>query len=289
MKLPTEDNAVPDIARRFKKHFGFADIVFEKSKELISGTVNSPGELCLCLLPVLTRMMRLHYCSIKLASLGCALEGKLQARSMFENLVNVLALEHSENVALYARRWIAWDLANNLKQIRVFVRDNPNYNYLLKEREKLLKTTKEAINADSREMGLKKWHGNNERINKYVKERWGVFERKGPSMEDIRTLAGIVDAKIPRCNLQRTYDQFYPYASGVMHGSDVKSLVEAKKIAENKIVLKLAPSPVDILELVLTSSFFLGRTAASVSRVMKIGGDRYPDEMDRVLNLYSHV
>jgi len=283
MKLPTEDIAQKDIVRIYRQHFGFADAVFEKTRILFSGKVPPHSPIVLCLMPVLTRMMRLHYCCIKLASMGCALEGKLQGRAMFENLVNVLALEYSADQELYARRWIAWDLANHIKQVKIYVADNPNDAKLLVEKEEMLKETRNAIALESRSTAKLRWPTDVTRQNQYVKDRWKIFVDKGPSMRDLRENAGFADGKISRANLQRTYDQFYPYASGVMHGSDIKSLVETDKIAENKIVLKLAPSKKDIPELIVTSSFFLGRAAASVSRVVGLGGKNFSDEVNDIL------
>lgn len=283
MQLPTEDIAQKDIARIYKKHFDFADAVFDKTRTLFSGKVPPHSPIVLCLMPVLTRMMRLHYCCIKLASMGCALEGKLQGRAMFENLVNVLALEYSDNQELCARRWIAWDLANHLKQLRAYVSDHPETASLLTEKKEILKETKSAISLESGATARLQWPADVKRQAKYVKDRWKLFVTKGPSMRDLRENAGFVDKKIPGGNLQRTYDQFYTYASGVMHGSDIKTLVEADKIEEKKVILKLAPSKTDIPELIVTSSFFLGRAASSVSRVVKLGGSNFTADINNIL------
>lgn len=285
MKLPDEDIAIPNIASKFKSHFEFADIVFERSKELLTGKISNPNQKHLCLFPVLTRMMRLHYCSVKLASSGFALEGKLQVRAMFENFLNVLALEYASDRTQYARRWIAWDLANHMKQVSVYLKDKPELNEITGNRKEILNDIKKEIEAENRVEGERLWPSDQKRVAKYVKTRWNIFVSKGPSMQNLRDLAGALDKKIPeRSNFQRTYDQFYAYASGVAHGSDLESLIHSDKLEQNKIVLKMAPSTDDIDALVVTSSFFLGRVAASASRVLLIGSPNFSTTMQKILH-----
>ena len=83
--------------------------------------------------------------------------------------------------------------------------------------------------------------------------------------------------------MQRTYDQFYPYASGVAHGSDLESLVHSNNVEENKIVLKMAPSTDNIFALVVTSSSFLGRVSISVANVLKIGSPGFINTMQKII------
>lgn len=280
MKLPDEDIAVSDLAQKYKPYFDLGDRVFDDTRNIVDGKVKNINSLHMCLLPVLARMLRLHYSAYRLASVGRAEEAKLPVRAMFENLVNVLALEHNDNSLRYAQRWIGWDLSNHMKQVDKYLQTHPDRTPDFDKLKAIHKDTKDAVAAESRARGEEKWPGNNARITKYVEDRWDQFMGHGPSMENMRRLAAIVDGAMGGGgNLQRIYDQFYGYASGVVHGSDLQSLLDINEISQNRLVLRLAPSETDMEEIMITSSFMLGRTGLSISRVLNIGGQAYHDKM----------
>ena len=282
MKLPDEDIAVPDIAKAFAVQLDVADKLFEYVSAMMNGVrFASTQNIHSCVAPVLTRLLRLHYATVKLASVGLASEAKMPVRATFENVVNLYALELSPDREEYARRWIAWDLVNFMKQVEAEIRLHPHNEPLFAEHKRIAGTVEREIREEAAAEALARWPTDAARRETFVDGRWRVFKSHGPSMKDMRALSQEVDGKTnPKTNFSTSYDFIYPNASGVVHGSDLSSLVEQ---TATQIVVKLAPTP-DWIETVLNSSnIWLMMGAASAARVLKIGAEDAGTQMEAMV------
>jgi hypothetical protein len=270
VKLPDEDIATPEIARAFAVHFGAADRLFEYVKDLLGGTrLNLVERIHYCEAPVLTRLLRLHYTVSKLASVGLGSEAKMAVRSIFENVVNLYALEHSADREEYARRWIAWDLVNFMKQVDAEIRLHPHNEPLFAEIRGIAGGVEREIREESRILAETHWPAGSQKARNFIDKRWQAFRNRGPSMKNMRALAQEVDGKTGGAtHFAASYDFVYQNASGVVHGSEISRLIDQ---TPTQIVLKLAPTTDEIESVLMSSNVWLSMGAASVCRVLHIG------------------
>lgn len=282
MKLPDEDRAVPDIAHDYAAHFDAGDRLFLFVSELMRGVrFTRLQRIHMCVAPVLTRVLRLHYVVHKLARVGLASEAKMAVRAIFENVVNLHALEQSGDREEYARRWIAWDLISFMRQVEAEVRLHPHNEPLFADHRRIAVEVERGIREEAAAEAARRWPGNAARAEKFVDGRWKQFRGHGPSMKDMRTLAEGVDfSSDPKSNFLRSYDFFYPNASAVIHGSDLSSLIE---VAGTQVVLKLAPVPDEIETVLMTSNTWLMMGASSGARVLNIGPADAGAQMDAIV------
>jgi hypothetical protein len=271
MKLPDEEKAVSDIAKEFALQLSAAKRLFEYIYSVVNGaTAKNKESVNSCLLAVLVRMLRMHYAAVKLASLGIASEAKLQIRAMLEMCINIYALQQSPDPEEYARNWVAWDLHNYMKQVETELKLHPEKKPLFDEHFKLANPVKVKLDANARKEGSKRWPANPERIEKYIKCRWKDFLAHGPSMLDLRSLATRVDVgSAGEAKMVGIYDYIYPNSSGVIHGSELATMVSGLNATE--IVLKLAPSRDFINTIVVTSTCLLQTGASLICGLLKIG------------------
>lgn len=281
MKLPDEDIAAPDIARAFAPHFAAGDRLFDFVRGMVTGVrLVTTQRVHYCVAPVLTRLLRLHYTATKLSSVGLASEGKMAVRAIFENVVNLHALEHSPDREEFARRWIAWDLVNFMRQVEAEVRLHPGNEPLFAEHRRIAEDVEREIREEAREMATARWPTDADRRGKFENARWKAFKSRGPSMKNMRALAQDVDGRAGGTNFATSYDFVYPNASGVVHGSDLSSLIEQ---TGQQIVLKLAPTQDGIDTVLMSSNIWLMMGAASAGRVMGIGPADATAQMDAIV------
>lgn len=282
MKLPDEDLAVPDIARAFAVHFEAADRLFAFVTGMMAGVRFAQRQrIHMCVAPVLTRVLRLHYVVNKLAAVGLASEAKMAVRAIFENVVNLYALEQSADREEYARRWIAWDVVNFMRQVEAEIRLHPENAPLFEDHRRIADEVERGLRAEAAVDAERRWPRNAAKAATFIDGRWRQFRGHGPSMKDMRALAQEVDGRSqPRTNFYRSYDFFYPNASAVVHGSDLSSLIE---LAGTQIVLKLAPVPDEIETVLMTANTWLMMGASSTARVLGIGPADAGAQMDAIV------
>lgn len=271
MKLPDEEKAMSDIALEFAPQFSAAKQLFEYIRNSVDGgKANNTEVVNSCLSAVLVRLLRLHYAAVKLASLGIASEAKLQIRAMLELCINVAALKQSSNPEDYARKWVAWDLHNYMKQVKTELKYYPEKTSLFEEHFKLSEPVKAEMDAIARREGEGIWPGDSDRIERHVKGKWKSFLAHGPSMLDLKSLAVQVDSRCATSfGMVGVYDYVYPNSSGVIHGSDLASMIDGRD--PTGIVMKLAPSRDSIKTVVVTSTCLLQMGAPAICALLKIG------------------
>jgi len=283
MKLPDEDKAVPDIARAFKPLLDAADKLFEYVQVSAKGATPKGGvRLNNCLSSVLARLLRLHYSAVKLASVGVASEAKLPIRALFELVVNLYALEQAVDKEEYARRWIAWDLHNYMRQIETELKVHPELEPKFADHRKLAEAVKREMDDTAKREASASPGKNAAEVEKRVKGKWKEFMKHGPSMVDMRSLADSVDKKSGgKSNLLPIYDRVYPNSSGVIHGSDLASMIE---LSDGKqIVLKLAPTEDHIEVILVTSTVLLSMGSQVIFRILGIGPAKAEEEMNAIV------
>ena len=278
MKLPDEDKAVLDIAKEHEKQFSAASRLFDHIVSSLSGGKANGGEhLNRCLSALIIRLLRLHYAAVKLSSLGLASEAKIQIRAMLEICINLYALEQAPSPADYARKWLAWDLHNYLKQVKTELKHHPESQSLFDEHFRIAETVKTEMDAAALQAWQQEHTQKYPEAGDYVKARWKRFLSSGPSMLDLKSLAIAVDTGTGgKARMADTYDYVYPNSSGVAHGSDLASMISFHD--ETGIVLKLAPSLDSVTTVVVTSTCLLQTGAAIIFRQLKLGGDNFPTE-----------
>ncbi|MBI4376516.1 MAG: hypothetical protein HY549_08710 [Elusimicrobia bacterium] len=284
MKLPDEDKALPDIANEFAPQLKAGYELFAYLQKIATDAKTKAGQRqVMCLSSVLTRLLRLHYAAVKLSSTGIASEAKLQVRAMFEMVINLYALEQSGDAEEYSRKWIAWDLHNYMKQIEVELRAHPENAPLFEEHKRLADSVKKDLGDEARLAAQARWPSDAAKGEAHVAGKWKEFLKHGPSMVDLRSLATAVDAKSGgKTNMVAIYERVYPNASGVMHGSDLSSMLEPS--SASKIVLKLAPTRDGIETVLVTSTVLLQMGALVICRLLGIAPPDMLAETNAIVN-----
>lgn len=282
MRLPDEEIAAVEIQQAFEPQLTAANRLFEFVQQMIIGGRFDPGQrVHYCVAPVLVRLLRLHYSAVKLASVGLAAEAKMSVRATFENVVNLHSLELSQDRELYARRWIGWDLINYRRQADAVIARDAAHAPAFAEHMRLAAEVEAEIREEARQSGLPRWPNDPQRLQTYVEGRWKVFTNNGPAMKNMRDLARDVDAGTAgRTHFEQSYAVVYPNASGVVHGSDLASLIETQG---NQIALILAPTEAGIETVLVTSTVWLQLGATVASRLLNIGPADREKQMEEIV------
>ena len=279
MKLPDEDKAIADIATEFKVQISAADRLFD----YVAGTLHqataggNSEHLNACLSAVIIRLLRLHYTAVKLSSIGVASEAKIQIRAMLEICINLYALKYASSPMDYARKWMAWDLHNYMKQVETDLKRNPENRPLFEEHFRIANSVKAEMASIAQEEWNRKHPVKFPDINDYVAHRWKTFLSRGPSLLDLKSLAISADkASGGATQMANTYDYVYPNSSGVAHGSDLASMISFN--TETNITLKLAPTRDSINTVLVTSTCLLQTGASIICPLLKLGGESFSTE-----------
>lgn len=278
MKLPDEDKAVVDIANEFKAQISAADRLFDYIFSTLNGaTARGDNDLNTCLTALAIRLLRLHYAAVKLAATGIASEAKIQIRAMLEICINLYALKHSSSPGDYARKWMAWDLHNYIKQVEVDLKRNPGNRSLFEEHFRMANSVKAEMTSVAREEWNREHPSKFTNVEDYIEHRWKKFLSRGPSMLDLKSLAIAADkASGGASQMANVYDYVYPNSSGVAHGSDLASMISFN--TGTNITLKLAPTRDSINTVLVTSTCLLQTGASIIFPLLRLGGDNFSTE-----------
>ena len=213
----------------------------------------------LCLIAVYTKMIRLAYSAGQLCKLGLGLEAQLQARTMFENYLQLKFLDHAENIDACASQYIYWDMANDEGVHEKILELHPELKPKIDEIRKPLLDFKASLS----------------------KSKWGDFVFYGPSRLSVFKLCEHID-KLEKSNVQvRTYKTLYHETSGQAHGFDF--LDYARRRGPNDVEALLAPAEERVEDVLVTVLITLSNTCKIVDNRLNLDKKGVIDKMDKTV------